>query len=177
MVIDILLCILAADFISGIIHWLEDTYAVPGKSKFLDKHIVLPNIDHHRNPGYIVRGTYLSNVLVSVILCGLAGLALYLAGIRFWQPYLTLLIASQANQTHAWAHTRRVPKFVRYLQSFGALQSTFHHSEHHYPPYDIKYCTITNCLNPLLDRVNFWRFLERCIPIKVKRGSAERSNF
>jgi hypothetical protein len=171
---DLVLCLLSADFISGVVHWAEDTYAVPGMSKFLDRHVVLPNLEHHRSPGLIAGTPYWSNSAVSMTLGASAALVLATCGVRDWQPYFTLLLVSQANQTHAWAHTTKVPRLVALLQRTGLIQSVDHHAEHHRKPYMVKYCTMTNFLNPLLDRIGFWRGIEALIPVPVRRGGKER---
>jgi ubiquitin-conjugating enzyme E2 variant len=40
------------------------------------------------------------------------------------------------------------------------LQSAKHHALHHTDPKNSHYCTITNVLNPVLDRLYFWDSLE-----------------
>src|ERR1700681_3789977 len=41
-------CLFAVDFITGVIHWLEDTWTALGRSKLLDRYVVRDNIEHHR---------------------------------------------------------------------------------------------------------------------------------
>ncbi|MFN9421301.1 MAG: fatty acid desaturase CarF family protein [Pirellula sp.] len=43
------------------------------------------------------------------------------------------------------------------------LQSPKHHAQHHIEPFESKYCVMTDWLNPILDRLDFWRRLEEII--------------
>lgn len=153
-------CLLAVDFITGVIHWAEDTWTAPGRSKLLDKYVVLDNIDHHRRPGLIRAGNYWATNRVCIALAFVAGCALVLCGVHAWQAYLIVVLASQSNQVHLWAHSSDPPRVVAWLQRFGILQSRDHHGEHHKRPYASRFCTTTNYLNPLLDAIRFWHGLE-----------------
>lgn len=46
--------VLAADFIAGMIHWLEDAY-VREDTPIIGKYVARPNIVHHHYPRYMVR--------------------------------------------------------------------------------------------------------------------------
>jgi hypothetical protein len=177
---NLMACLLVADLISGIVHWAEDTWGAPGRSKLLDKWIVLPNIDHHRRPGTMRQAKYWETNLVTVVLASLAACALVLMHVHAWQAYLIVALTSQSNQIHAWAHTQSAPSWVRWLQRFGILQSVRHHGEHHKRPYAFRFCAMTNFLNPVLDATGFWRGLEWMIGqcgISVKRTSPERGGY
>jgi ubiquitin-conjugating enzyme E2 variant len=53
--------------------------------------------------------------------------------------------------------------WVRALQRIGLMQSRGHHGVHHRAPYAIRFCPMTNYLNPVLDRMQFWRTVERAL--------------
>lgn len=180
VVIDLVACILIADFISGVIHWAEDTYAVPTRNEFFNDNVVMPNIAHHRNPAAICRGTYWENSYVTTTLAAGFMLAIFLIGIHAWQPYFIACLAAQFNQTHAWAHGGKVPNWVGWLQKTGIMISVGHHIVHHRKPYMVRYCVGTNLLNPILDKIKIWRIMELCLRLvgaKVKRGSKEREGY
>jgi ubiquitin-conjugating enzyme E2 variant len=160
LALQLLACLFAADFLAGVFHWAEDTWLAPGRSAWLDRVIVEPNLEHHRRPGGIREGTYLQTNVVTIGLSCLVALALIVAGVHAWQVWLTIAIASQSNQFHAWAHTALPPLPIAWLQRIGLLQSAAHHAVHHKRPYGMRYCTTTPFLNPLLDGLGFWRALE-----------------
>jgi hypothetical protein len=153
-------CLFAVDFITGVVHWAEDTWTALGRSKLLDAYVVRDNIEHHRKPGAIRGGTYWETNRVCLALAFAAACVLALCGVHAWQSYLIVVLASQSNQVHKWAHCANPPLAIRHLQRLGILQSTAHHAEHHKRPYAKRYCTTTNFLNPVLDAVRFWRGLE-----------------
>lgn len=176
----IVMCILIADFITGLIHWVEDTYGTPSWISPLDSQVVLPNIEHHRNPSLIgTMSSFISRNYVSVTSFLIIGGIAYLVGVT---PYFFLvgILAAFGNEVHTWNHRRNNPWIVRFLQDAGLVQSRHQHNLHHKPPYDKYYCTLTNFTNALLELINFWRTLEYLldkIGIKVKRGSEERGGF
>ncbi len=173
-------CLFAVDFITGVIHWAEDTWTALGRSKLLDTYVVRDNIEHHRKPGGIRAGTYWETNRVCMALALVVGGVLALCGVHVWQAYLIVVLASQSNQVHKWAHCANPPFAIRQLQRCGILQSTAHHAEHHKRPYASRYCTTTNFLNPVLDRVGFWRglewLIERC-GVKVQRTTPARLGY
>ena len=176
----VLVSILTADFITGLMHWAEDTWLRPGKSAVLDKYIVNDNIDHHRSPGKIRAGAYWATNRVCIILALVVGAAFALFHVHLWEPYFVLALLSQSNQIHLWAHSSRPPGPVRALQRTGLLQSTAHHAEHHKRPYASRFCTMTGFLNPILDRVRFWRALEAAIVAlggTVQRATPARGGY
>lgn len=178
-VLEILLCWLIADVISGIVHWFEDTWLSYGNA-FLDDLVVGPNIDHHRNPGGIVDGTYWQKNRIGIILSILVTVLLVLTGIRDWHYYLVTAFSSQLNQVHVWTHTSKPPWLVKTFQSIGLLQSVVHHSLHHKKPYAVHYCTTTNWLNPIFETLKVWRGLEwlgERLGFTVMRGSSQRDLF
>lgn len=172
---------LIADFISGLVHWAEDTYAYPGMLwGILDNSIVEPNIYHHKNPSRMAQDSYLSINGVSILLTSIIALILWVSVQGTMDMYIVLAMMSQLNQIHAWAHTTNPPGWVKVLQNIGIFQSLKHHGIHHRKPYDTKYCILSNFVNPVLDRLGFWRVLECLIyqsGISVKRGSPLRNGF
>jgi ubiquitin-conjugating enzyme E2 variant len=166
--LEAFVCLLIADFLAGLLHWAEDTWLAPGASPLLDKWVVLPNIDHHRRPGAIREGSYWVNNQVSIFLAAVPLLLLVGLNVHAWEPYLVILLASQSNQFHMWAHCANPPALVKLLQNSGLLQRAALHAVHHKRPYGVRYCTTTSYLNPILDRIDFWRGLER---IAVRLGA------
>ncbi len=173
-------CLFAVDLITGVLHWAEDTWTAPGSSKLLDAYIVRDNIEHHRTPGGIRGGEYWETNKVCITLAFSVTCLLVVCGVHAWQAYAIVVLASQSNQVHKWAHCANPPLAVAWLQRAGILQSTAHHAEHHKRPYAVRYCTMTNYLNPVLDGIGFWRGLERVIQrcgIPVQRATAARGGY
>jgi len=173
-------CLFAVDFITGVIHWAEDTWTALGRSKLLDTYVVRDNIEHHRKPGGIRGGTYWETNRVCIALGFGTAVVLALCGVHAWQAYLIVALASQSNQVHKWAHCANPPRVIHALQRFGILQSAAHHAEHHKRPFASRFCTTTNFLNPVLDAVRFWRglewLIERC-GVTVQRTTPARLGY
>jgi ubiquitin-conjugating enzyme E2 variant len=90
----------------------------------------------------------------------IVGIAWFLGSLS-WKVWLFAMIGVNANQIHKWAHAPgTAPGWVRLLQRIHVLQSPSHHAGHHHDSKNRRYCVITEALNPLLDRVGFWRTLE-----------------
>jgi ubiquitin-conjugating enzyme E2 variant len=79
---------------------------------------------------------------------------------------------SQANQIHAWAHSRSKSRIVRGLQEFGFFQSPRHHSVHHRSPFDVRYFVMSDWLNPALDTLRVWRGIEILFALFGARAKA-----
>ena len=72
---------------------------------------------------------------------------------------------TNANEFHKWEHRTRKENghVISFLQDIHLLQTSKHHALHHTDPKNSHYCTITNVLNPVLDRIHFWDGLERIL--------------
>lgn len=156
---------LIADFLSGFWHWLEDRY-FDERWPIIGKYIAKPNTLHHAQPSAFLMNDYWTRNWTTIVPAAVACL-IYPSG------WLVFLAVSQANEIHAWAH-QRCSSFIRALQETGILQSPRHHGEHHRSPFEVKYCVMTNWLNPILDHFQFWRWLEYFIS-PVFKGREERA--
>ena len=148
-----------ADFLSGVIHWWEDRYGDPAWP-FIGEHVIAPNILHHADQMAFTNGDYWHRNWTAILPAAVAAGLAWLAGSPFLS--LVLLMMSQANEIHAWAH-QKCSRPIRGLQLLGFLQSPDQHAEHHRRPFDRNYCTMTDWLNPLLSGSGFWAALERAV--------------
>lgn len=172
---QIIACLLLADFITGLAHWTEDTYAVR-TWPILTTVIVEPNIQHHKDPSqFAATSFWYRNKENMAVISIFTLVALCFA--PYWQIAFVGAIVGMGNEIHAWSHKRPRWGIVRVLQDAGILQHPRQHAEHHRPPFARRYCVVTNLLNPFLDGVRFWRGLEAVLSvvgIRVQRGTAER---
>jgi len=157
----ILLTWLVTDFISGLFHWLEDSYGHP-HLPIVGHYVTKPDLLHHYNPRRFVANSWFSSADL-LMLVGLAGL-LIAAAIGRLSPMVVVSAALgvNANQVHKWCHrTRRENGWIVVtLQRLHLVQSPRQHNRHHLGRKDTCYCILTDFLNPLLDACRFWRALE-----------------
>lgn len=152
---------LLADFLSGLVHWLEDR-VLSERMALIGRLVVAPNRQHHATPlsflggGVVYRNgtTWLATALVALPWLLLAGPSVVLGA--------AVVGGCLSSQLHYWAHAPRLaPVAVQVLQEVGLLQSPKGHARHHRPPQTAAYCVITDWLNPVLDRIGLWRLLDR----------------
>ena len=156
--------VVLADFISGFVHWAEDAYA-RADTPIIGRWIGEANIEHHAKPrAFVARGYWASSWdLVSVSALVVSG-AWYFDQLT-WQVLLFAVATANANQIHKWAHSapHENPKLVTMLQKLRLIQTQKHHGKHHQGSKDSYYCSITNVLNPVLEKIRFWQLLETTI--------------
>lgn len=172
---QIIACLLLADFITGLAHWTEDTYAVR-TWPILRETIVEPNIQHHKDPSQFATTSFWYRNHENMLVIGFITALIFVIE-PVWQVLFVGGIVSMGNEIHAWSHKRPRWGVVRVMQDAGILQHPRQHAEHHRPPFARRYCVITNLLNPFLDGTRFWRGLEAVLSmvgIQVKRGTAGR---
>ena len=156
--------LLAADFVSGLLHWLEDAY---GREDFpiTGRLVTKPNILHHHHPRHFVRNSWWQSSWDLTCLCALIVIAAWIAGLLTWHVWLFAVLGANANQIHKWAH--RTPQengcLISLLQRFRLVQSPRHHARHHTDPKNSHYCVLTDFLNPVLDRLHIWERTERLL--------------
>jgi ubiquitin-conjugating enzyme E2 variant len=154
---------LLADLGSGVIHWAQDRYGSPRWP--LVGGIVRDTIRHHRRPMGFLKKPVLarSGRMIGLSCLVLAALLVAGAPLAFALPLSAGVFLS--NEVHAAAHARAqdLPRPVRWLQRVGLIQSPLHHAAHHRHLKNVNFCTLTDWLNPLLERARVWRRLEALI--------------
>ena len=165
-----LLAICGCDLFSGLAHLTADHL---GSESFpvLGPAVFAPFRRHHRFPLEMTQHDFVETTGHSAVLCCL------LLALRFFLSFFTsfsllsrpwLLISDVwlavfctalflTNQFHKWAHSPSAPFLVVLLQRLRLVLSPHAHALHHVPPHDRSFCITTGWLNPLLDRLGFWR--------------------
>lgn len=178
-VLQVLFLWAAADFITGVIHWWEDTYGNPNWP-IIGKYVVEPNMIHHRQPTKLLEGTWWQRVDTSCYASAAIGGILWLLGFHSWQMIVCLIFCSQGNQVHAISHRSDIAngKWIMFLQNIGLLQSRKTHRWHHKAPYETNFCVMGEFVNPVLNYICFWENVEwilfKVFNIRVLRGSKIR---
>lgn len=167
-ILEILSAWLLADFISGLVHWYEDqALTTASRFEFINS-IRRDNERHHEQPGYFLRLTWWQNINTTAPFAWAIALGLWALG----APLVAVLVAAFlgiGNLVHRWAHEnpRRLPRIVRGFQSVGLFATSRQHSTHHFKngkpvsrhDSDRCYCVMSDWLNPLLDRIKFFDFI------------------
>lgn len=167
----LLLGYLAADLLSGSVHWFCDTFFAED-TPVIGRLLIAPFRDHHRHPTAITGYRLLEQDGSSAFLViAPLGLAWWHGGPDPAAPFAVFAHAALwafaagalgTNLLHRWAHAERVPPGVRWLQRRRLILSPPGHAVHH-RSYVGGYCVTSGWLNPLLDRVRFFARLERLI--------------
>lgn len=167
--------LLAVDFVSGVFHWLEDSYGDPSWP-FLGKHVVAPNIRHHFQPRAFTKESFWSRNSTTLAISLVLLLGIILVGWFHWMWVLACGLGAISNEIHCWAHRspRENGKLIAFLQRVRLIQTPKAHAVHHANPKNRSYCTMTNFLNPLLDKLRLFDRLELII-LKVT-GVARRED-
>ena len=163
-ILHIIFIVAIADLISGFVHWLEDNY---GQEDWpiIGASLITPNLLHHTSPRKFLNNTWWQSADYQVITSVVIALIALWGGWLSWELVVLLVLASNANEVHKWAHRTRIEngRLITWLQDKKIVQSLRHHAGHHRDFRNSHYCTITQWVNPIIDRIKFWRFLEFCI--------------
>lgn len=163
--------VLAADALTGLVHWSCDTWG-DERTPWLGPTLIRAFREHHESPGRMLEHPWTHVNREPCLAAAAAWGLLWLPAARhalahrpFGHALLCAFIAcgAAANQLHAWAHMQRPPALVRLAQRCGLLLSPERHARHHRPPRAQAYCVATGWMNPVLDRTGFWRGLERAL--------------
>jgi hypothetical protein len=160
IVVEAVGTVLAADLVSGTVHWLEDAYARPGMP-LVDK-IAQENLLHHARPREFLKKNWWQSSWDLALANGALIAIAWSFEMLTWHLWLFALLVINANQIHKWAHSNRIETgfVVRMLQRLYLLQTPRHHARHHSGAKNTHYCVITNFLNPFLEEIEFWKKLE-----------------
>jgi ubiquitin-conjugating enzyme E2 variant len=163
--------IMLADFVAGIVHWLQDAYGTE-ETPVVGPLLIRINIVHHHYPRFFTRLTWWQSSW-DLLLIGAALLAAaWWAGLLTWQVWLFAIVSVNANQVHKWAHRTRTENgpVISFLQDIRVLLTPHQHAIHHTDPKNTFYCPVTNLVNPLLERLRFWTRVE----IMIWRATGRR---
>ena len=170
VVLGALVGYLAADLLSGTVHWFCDTFFAED-TPLIGPTVTLPFRDHHRHPeaitGYRLLEQDGTNYVMLIPPLWLAvsaapavGGLLRLAGLSaLWGLALGSL---GTNLFHKWAHTGGAPGVVRWLQRRRLILSPESHAVHH-RSYTGGYCVTNGWMNPVLDRLDAFGRVERLV--------------
>lgn len=174
----ILAGLVCADFVSGFVHWLADSFGHVDMF-ILGDAFIRPFREHHDDPKNITRHDFVEvngNNCVTILLFlpfvalvhsfSSPSFALWLEG---WTIAFTVAIFF-TNQIHSWAHADAPPRLVSRLQRYNLILSPAHHDVHHTPPHDKNYCITLGWMNPVLGRVDFFGRLYRFV--RARQGIA-----
>lgn len=170
----------AADLVSGVVHWIFDTYGSED-TPVLGRGFIRPFREHHDDARAMTRHDFIETngnnciaslpVLAATCFVPTDG-GLGLATVAFL--LFTSLGVLATNQFHKWAHVDDPGRLVRLLQRWHLILPREHHGVHHTAPFATYYCITTGWLNPLLRATDFHRRLEHGITAVARISSRRR---
>jgi ubiquitin-conjugating enzyme E2 variant len=167
----LVLGVFGADLVSGLVHWAGDTWGTEAWP-IIGKSLIAPFRIHHTDEEELTLHGFFeingSNCLVSLpVLAGVCALPLGPGhrGLLFCAAFLLSLCVwvLLTNQLHKWAHEKNPSRLVRLLQRCWLVLPPEVHRVHHTFPFVKHYCITTGWLNGPLDRIDFFRRLERLL--------------
>lgn len=158
--------LIAADFISGTVHWFADTFG-DESWPILGASLIRPFREHHVDPTSITRHDFIETNGSSFLLVGLTWFSIYFfakASVdhRFLGAIApTFLFLCVTNEIHKMAHLADESRaWHRALASKGLVLSASAHRFHHSGKFNSHYCITTGWLNNGLERLRFFTKLE-----------------
>lgn len=166
--------LLGGDLISGVVHWAADTYCSED-TPIVGPGFVKPFRLHHIYPRDITTHHLAATVgNVCVMAVPVLLFCLYLIWSDDVSPWIAFsvlcvslmtLVTAATNQFHKWAHQEAPPSYARLLQRLRLVLEPAHHDLHHTEPFESHYCITNGWLNPLLNKIQFFRRLEDALAL------------
>lgn len=162
------IALVLGDFTGGLVHWIADTY-FSEHTPVLGQALIKPFRLHHSYPRDICTHNLISIVgNVCILAVPVLAFCLYLLwisdhGLIAFAILCTALMAAATvgtNIFHKWAHQEEPSGGVRWLQRMRLVLEPQHHQLHHTEPFNKHYCITNGWLNPLLNKIRFFRTLE-----------------
>jgi len=166
-----------ADFVSGFVHFLGDTFGSE-RTFLIGKTLVYPFREHHTNQLAITQHNFFvtngNNSLISLPVMLFMHLILFTHAqtnftLAFIFALLFFLIVSifATNQIHKWAHMQKPPLLVKLLQNMHLILNPKHHAIHHVAPYTTYFCITKGWLNPIIEKLRIFKGIRRIFGIKT----------
>ena len=172
MTLAALIGVLAADFTSGFVHWMFDTWGsvdtpVVGRlaiRTFRHHHVDEKAITHHDFVETNGHNFALSLLPGTIGVLWVRPETATSFDVFFGMALLGLAVVNTwTSQIHKWAHTDERPRIVRLLQDARIILHPGHHAVHHKAPHRRNYCITLGWLNAPLRAIRFFETLERII--------------
>lgn len=171
VVVAAVLGVLATDLTSGVVHWFCDTFFAED-TPILGPLLIGPFREHHTDPLAMTRRDFLSTNRTNI--AAITAVLIVLLLVRRGAPEAPSLLADAwwlayalavalTNEGHKLAHAPSPPAGAAWLQAHGLIVSPAHHARHHDGAYGRAFCVTTGWCNPLLDRIDVFGRLERCL--------------
>jgi len=167
--------ILLADFVSGMVHWLADTWGTV-EIPILGPALLRPFREHHIDPAAITRHDFIETngdpfammipwmLRVTYKFMTFTPEAIQAEYNFLMFLFLAAIFISLTNQSHKWSHTYfGLPWCITLLQDLHLLLPRRHHRVHHVSPHETYYCITTGWLNRAMEAVGFWPALETIV--------------
>jgi plasmanylethanolamine desaturase len=162
---------IAADFLSGLVHWGADTWGTV-ETPLLGTSLIRSFREHHVDPKSITHHDFIEAngnsclVLIPVVAPAFAfpvssGSSWGLFGAAFLGLLCFFLAAT--NEIHKRAHQDTPPLPFRALQRLHVILPPSVHDIHHASPFARYYCITTGWLNAPLTAIGFFSTLEKII--------------
>jgi ubiquitin-conjugating enzyme E2 variant len=162
--------ILGADFASGLIHWVFDTWGTTS-TPVVGQLAIRTFREHHTDPTAIVRHDFIETnghnfalsvlpLVVGLLVTDEQGRGSPTLGACL---FALALFVALTSQIHKWAHMQEPPRAIRWLQTLHLFISPERHGKHHVAPFTRHYCITTGWLNAPLRALRFFETLESAI--------------
>jgi len=131
-ILGFVITMFAIDFVSGFVHWAEDTFGSE-TTPIIGKWIVKPNVIHHESPVAFTAKNWLQSSWDLLLATVLIMITCWFMGVLTWHVWLFCFLGANANQLHKYAHmpSKSVPLIVRVFQKLRILQNARDHAKHH----------------------------------------------
>ena len=160
--------LLIADFVSGVLHWMQDRYGGP-KWPIVGP-LVRATIRHHKKPRRMITRSFMQRNAPTFFISALFLAAFAALG---WINVMTLtgvIVGAFANEFHNWSHRKPSENgpVITWFQNKGLIIAPLEHARHHRDGKNSHFCAVTGWMNAPLERVRFWRRLEALIRVFAK---------
>lgn len=177
---------IAADFASGLVHWMGDTFGNEDVPIFGER-FIKPFREHHTHPKGILEHDYVTVNGNNSLVLALFTIPVLLIFNDFSSLFHILIMATcvsftvgvfMTNQFHKWSHMENPPRYIAFLQKVGLILGPEHHDIHHTAPFDTYYCITCGWLNPVLQKTRFFETMEllatKVLGVKPARENTEQ---
>ncbi|MDZ4727886.1 MAG: fatty acid desaturase CarF family protein [Leptospira sp.] len=165
--VSLLFGYLGADFFSGLVHFLGDTFGTEN-TPILGQSFIKPFREHHVDPKGMTKHDFVetsgNNCIVSLpfmmLIYHTIEISTQLSNYFLFTGFIFLMISVFiTNQIHKWAHLDHPGKIILFLQKSNLILSPNHHQVHHTAPYNKYYCITVGWLNPILSKIHFFEII------------------